>query len=536
MKDSTNLFSQNYYLDFCKEILENQDFINDYELIYKIWVLCDLFFIANDNFEIKENIKEELEKEIQNIDNSIIKRLIETAFIFANLNSNNETKEEKILEIDKIKNQAYRIAVSIYYYGKYVKNFSQNNSFFENNTIIYQLFTRLWILSRSRNEILEDVDIFSLNFSLKIEAVQKEINNKFSIWELFGTEKLKNIFANFSEFQNDEVYFSDFQKQIIDKLIWYKWQDWEFHWTSQIISAPTSAWKTFIIKKYIIFKIIESLIFWNKINIAFVVPSKALINEIQADFINIFQDYSLWDKNIFIHSNLSHDDFKEKFYHETNLFIFTPERLNYFYEDLRSWGIKLKIDILVIDEAHKVGYGYRGTLLQYIGKQIQKTNQNAQIILLAPLLKKLHKFKEEFLLESVNIEENFSYFTPVAKNEIFVNIKKVKKIKNNYSVQYFLKIGNQKVVLFEQKYIAEKVFCDEKGDFSMDGGKALTIISRMFTTYKSQSIIFRFWIESTKTQIESIQKWIKKDNLKQNSEIWNYISETLPKILILNHS
>jgi hypothetical protein len=44
-----------------------------------------------------------------------------------------------------------------------------------------------------------------------------------------------------------------------------------------------------------------------------------------------------------------------------------------------------------------------------------------QIILLAPLLKKLHKFKKEFLLENTTIEENFSHFTPVAKNEIFTN-------------------------------------------------------------------------------------------------------------------
>jgi len=150
--------------------------------------LCDLFFIANDKFNIKPNIQQELNTEIKKLNNSIIKRLLESAFIFANLSSENieyfltsEEKEDKILEIDNIKNKAYRIAISTYYYGKFLKNFSQNHSFFENNTIIYQLFTRLGILTKSRNEILEDIDIFSLNFSLKVESVQKEIHNKFSI-------------------------------------------------------------------------------------------------------------------------------------------------------------------------------------------------------------------------------------------------------------------------------------------------------------------------------------------------------------------
>lgn len=533
MENSKLLNSQSHYIDFCKEIIENQDFQEEYKLIYKIWVLCDLFFIAHDEFNLNKNIQQELNIEIQTLDNSIIRRLLESAFIFANLSSeniddflSNEEKENKILEIDNIKNKAYRIAISVYYYGKYIKNFSQNHSFFENNNIIYQLFTRLGILTKSRNEILDDIDIFSLNFSLKIEAVQKEMKNKFSIWEMFEKEKLQDLFKNFSCFQNDEIYFSDFQKEVIYKLIWYKAQNWQYVWNSQIISAPTSAWKTFIIKKYIIFKIIESFIFKNNINIAFVVPSKALTNEIKADFIKLFQDYFLNEKNISIHTNLSCEEFLNNFYKKSNLFIFTPERLNYFYEDIKSSKFPLKMDILIIDEAHKVGYGYRGTLLQYIGKQIQKHNTNLQIILLAPLLKKLYKFQKEFLLKNITIEENFSHFTPVAKNEIFVNFQKQKNI---YNIEYFVKIQNKKVPLLTQEYTIEN-FLTKKwgGKFSMSQEKSLAIVSRFFTWKKAQSIVFRYWIESTKNQIELIQEWIR-DNKKEKIEIWNYIWEILPK-------
>lgn len=542
MKNNNIPFLKDSYLNFCKEIIENQDFQEEYKLIYKIWVLCDLFFIANDEFNINKNIQQELDVEIKKLNNSVIKRLLESAFIFANLSNeniedflSNEEKENKILEIDNIKNKAYRIAISVYCYGKYIKNYFQNHSFFENNTIIYQLFTRLGILTKSRNEILDDVDIFSLNFSLKVEATQKEIRNKFSIWEMFEKEKLQNLFKNFSCFQNDEVYFSDFQNEVIHKLIGLKTQNWQYAWNSQIISAPTSAWKTFIIKKYIIFKIIESFVFQKNINIAFVVPSKALINEIKADFIKLLQDYFLNEENISIHTNLSREDFLQNFYKKSNLFIFTPERLNYFYQDIKSSNFPLKIDILIIDEAHKVGYGYRGTLLQYIGKQIQKYNPNLQIILLAPLLKKLHKFKKEFLLENTTIEENFSHFTPVAKNEIFTNCN-LKWENGFYNIEFKIKIENEEIFLFSYKYLLEEFVKNKKWKINPDNTKnmmpILAIISRFFTWKKSQSIIFRYWIESTKNQIELIQEWIKenkKENKKEKIEIWNYIWEIFPK-------
>ena len=36
---------------------------------------------------------------------------------------------------------------------------------------------------------------------------------------MFEIEKLKHIVEDFSKFHNDEVYFSDFQKETISKLI-----------------------------------------------------------------------------------------------------------------------------------------------------------------------------------------------------------------------------------------------------------------------------------------------------------------------------
>jgi len=273
-------WNETNYLDFCLKIDNETQFKEDYKLIYKIWVLYDLYNISSN--DIKWGIKKALDNEINKDLNLVIKRLLETAFIFANLDSedyikdwnlSSDEKEKKIEEVDKLRNKSYRITISIYYYWKYLKEEikegrkKEKDSFFDNNNVIYRLFTRLWILSNARNKKIENVDIFSIDLQWKIEATNKEINNKFCIQNELKNNFQNNEFENkfwkeFEWFENDEVYFSDFQNWVIKKLFAYKMTWWWTKWKSIAISAPTSAWKTFILKKYIIYKILEKIISW----------------------------------------------------------------------------------------------------------------------------------------------------------------------------------------------------------------------------------------------------------------------------------
>lgn len=503
----------NYYLDLCRSIYDEKKYQEDYSLIYKVWVLYDLFTIATN--DIKDIIKGDLDNEIKKIDDKIIKKLLETAFIFANMNTDKlvkwasiDEKEKLIEEIDNVRNNSYRIAISIFYYWKYLKEIGETeNGIFNNNNIIYRLFTRLWILTKSRNERIENIDIFSLDLQWKLEAVKKESTNKFSIKE----ELIKDD-DNIDIWYND-IYFSDFQIWVMNELIKPKFvsQSWE-KFKSIAISAPTSAWKTFIIKNYIIYRILKSFIQKEKINIAFIVPSKALINELKSDFVDLFKEYKIDDNICNIHSHISWDDFLEYYSKESNLFIFTQERLNYFYNDIRfkdNWS-RFKFDISIVDEAHKVWHWYRWTLLSYIIWKIKKDNNNIQIVLLAPLLSKLHKFKEEFWLDL--LEEKFSNFWLVAKNQIYVEIKNDWPWKRKYT-NFYLNILWNKNLLFR----INKNFWDRQPAY-------LANLAKSFSLYE-QAILYRFKPSDVEKQAK---KLINNNNLLGEE---NYISIYLNDIL-----
>ena len=534
-QDNLELFpsKDTHYIDFCNEIAMNVSFIEDYNLIYKIGVLYDLHHISHS--DIKILIYDELNKEIQQITDNpwIIKRLLETAFIFANIDTDKNSsylsedkKQEMIEEIDKIKNKAYRIAISIFYYWKFLKEgwFSQN-SLFDNNLIIYRLFTRLWILSKSRDLLTENDDIFSIDIYGKMEAINKEMRNKFSIKDELS--KIPNYIPSsvyWIDIQDDFVLLSDFQNRVMTQLFWYRTSQWEGIGKSMAISAPTSAWKTFILKNYIIYKLLESSVIDRSINIAFVVPSKALLNELKSDFIELFNQYNLDPNKFSIHSHVSWDDFIKNFLWKKNLFIVTQERLNYLYNDIKckEQGAKFLFDIVVVDEAHKVWYWYRWTLLSYIISKIKLDNSSVQIVLLAPMLSKLHKFKKEFWLNS--LDEEFSNFWLVAKNAIRVSSKRIQKYEHDIS--FFLLIHWKEEHLFTYKYFVEEHLKEDKFKFTED--KKLSVISRLFTNDSSQSIIFRVSPESVKNQIQLIRNWIYKTELVY-TDLSRYLWEILPE-------
>lgn len=505
----------NKYYNFCKNIYEKKQYKEDYELIYKIGVLYDLYSISSN--EIKDKIKTSLDNQIIKLDYKIIKRLLETAFIFANLDSDgltlfstNEEKEIQIKEIDNIKNDSYRIAISVYYYWKYIKeSWSTNNSLFNNN-IVYRLFTRLWILTTIRNLYEDDnIDIYSIDLQWKIELTNKELNNRFSITDYLWEEKIISWFwSKYKKIIDDESFFSDFQFWLMEKLIKSKNSPIK----SFAVSAPTSAWKTFVLKKYIVLKILESFLERENINIAFIVPSKSLINELNWDFIDLFKNYNINTNICNIHAHIWWDEFLQDFSSKSNLFILTQERLNYFYNDIKfkNWWKNFKFDIVVVDEAHKVWYWYRWTLLSYIISKIKQDNKNIQIILLAPLLSKLNKFKDEFWLNSLS--ENFSNFWLVAKNQILVEQKKVWFW---YHMYFYLNKNTEENELFKFKH----------SQFESDI-KFLNYLANNFSI-NEQSIIFRYRADYVKDQAEDLAKI--NTNKISDEDLIDYINDIFPK-------
>ncbi|MCS5968674.1 hypothetical protein LNP26_17045 [Klebsiella variicola subsp. variicola] len=66
---------------------------------------------------------------------------------------------------------------------------------------------------------------------------------------------------------------------------------------------------------------------------------------------------------------------------KSNVFIFTQERLNLFYNHFSQIP---KIDVLVVDEAHKIGDGGRGVTLQHVIELTCLNNPDSKVIFASP--------------------------------------------------------------------------------------------------------------------------------------------------------
>jgi replicative superfamily II helicase len=175
------------------------------------------------------------------------------------------------------------------------------------------------------------------------------------------------------------------------------------------ISAPTSAGKSFILCNILIEKLLKK-----QTNIIYVVPTRALISQVESDFRELLSKYNLPKVNITtVPQNIENDD-------SSNIFVFTQERLHWFLCESQN----LTIDIFVIDEAHKIEDSYRGILLQQKIEQVVKENPNLKVYFSSPFTSNpeilLENVKNGSLKDKVNtqfiaVNQNLIYATQVPR-------------------------------------------------------------------------------------------------------------------------
>ena len=138
-------------------------------------------------------------------------------------------------------------------------------------------------------------------------------------------------------------------------------------------SAPTSAGKSFILRLWV------AEVFRKKPNarVAFLVPTRALIQEFTIAFGDDLSNGVL--KELTIHSLPLEGDFDPAVGH---LFIFTQERLHI----LLGRQPDLSFDLLVVDEAQKVGDGYRGILLEQVIAECVRRSASTQLVYASPFV------------------------------------------------------------------------------------------------------------------------------------------------------
>lgn len=208
-------------------------------------------------------------------------------------------------------------------------------------------------------------------------------------------------------FRNTIDYFTDFQAQVYKHLSEGK---------SISYSAPTSAGKSFILGHYIskIFGDTEDLC------VVYVVPTRALINQVQLTLSNQFMRLAISDVAVFTSSLQVIEQGVGAL--RKKMFVLTQERLKNLLFETDSKEI---INVLIVDEAQKIGEDARGILLEEVVATVIEQNPSVQLIFLSPFARNPRKLPEIFGVEETTEIESTA-LSPVSQNIFYVELNKDK--------------------------------------------------------------------------------------------------------------
>ncbi|WP_159461360.1 DEAD/DEAH box helicase [Dysgonomonas massiliensis] len=267
--------------------------------------------------------------------------------------------------------------------------FLNNNSDVSILKIVYILFSRIGNLTAtnflkglllSESETFEQSSHFNEDVILTKELMDKRLDNSFCI-------------------NNKPYLLTDFQKNLLKSL------EKERHIS---ISAPTSSGKSFILKKYIEDIINDN----NKFCVLYIVPSKALINQVSEELRLELPDVII--KNAFLDKNEEEENQKL-------IYVITPERTIKIINS--KLGMQLP-DLIFIDEIQNVEDEQgRGNLFEYVYEELAKIKkENIKIITAGPYISNPGEiYNELFNRKSTNI---YTQLSPVFQLKIILDLGK----------------------------------------------------------------------------------------------------------------
>ncbi len=143
------------------------------------------------------------------------------------------------------------------------------------------------------------------------------------------------------------------------------------NWIS--MSAPTSSGKSFILGQWLA----DYLRLSPNTTIVYLVPTRALIQQVQQDIGHLLKTEHI--ESVSITTLPLQSAYKSGV---ANVFVFTQER---FHILLGERSTNLHVDLLVVDEAQKIGDDYRGVLLQQAIETTVHRNPHCRIVFASPM-------------------------------------------------------------------------------------------------------------------------------------------------------
>lgn len=267
------------------------------------------------------------------------------------------------------------------------------------------------------------------------------------------------------------------------------------------ISAPTSAGKSFILYHLVIEQLVSE-----KSNIIYIVPTRALISQVEKDLKDLVKKFEIPD--VFISTVPQIDNLAS-----SNLFIFTQERLHWFLIENRNF----KIDYLLVDEAHKIDDDNRGILLQQKIEEVTNANKEIRICYSSPftsnpeiLYEDISESKKKRTVETqfVSVNQNLLYITQVPRK---VKEYKISLLSNEKSFQLGKVTIKDRPGTSEYKklaFLSEAISSNNSGSIIYSNGAAeAENIAQILYDIQNED----YECEKTSELIKLIQKTIHKD-------------------------
>ncbi|EPY4417889.1 DEAD/DEAH box helicase [Escherichia coli] len=203
------------------------------------------------------------------------------------------------------------------------------------------------------------------------------------------------------DFDGETIFFTHYQKSLWEKLESGK---------NIAVSAPTSAGKSFVIKRFI-FEIIQN----NKAEFfVYVVPSKALINQVSNELskelkesalvLTTYREVECSDKNI--------------------VYVLTPERCMRLLQEKNNHAPLL----VFFDEIQNIEDGTRGSVYENVIYRMTTRWKDSQFIMAGPYIENLHLSLREII--DIDLLEHKTVATPVLQLKTVLTVfKKSQNVK-----------------------------------------------------------------------------------------------------------
>jgi helicase len=148
--------------------------------------------------------------------------------------------------------------------------------------------------------------------------------------------------------------------------------------SNKIIRMPTSAGKTRIAE----LAIIHTLLSDNSAKCIYVAPYRALVSELEQSFFYILSDLGYKVSSII--GAYESDEFENLLFHETDLLVTTPEKLDLLLRARQDFLQNVRLFIL--DESHIVNDSTRGIKFEFLMTRLKKRLPNSRILVLSAMM------------------------------------------------------------------------------------------------------------------------------------------------------